>query len=87
MDGAADKSAITRSEEKLRVIDLIKSTSSRTARQNKHSYRQIWGEKAFKRTLTIIALGMIVLVISIALTLLVESIPSMKHLGIGYLWG
>jgi phosphate transport system permease protein len=44
-------------------------------------------EKVFKGSLVIIALLMIVLALSVFLTLVVGSIPSIKALGIGYLWG
>jgi len=44
-------------------------------------------EVFFKKTLIIIALIMVVLVLGIMLTLIIESIPSMKSLGLKYLWG
>jgi phosphate transport system permease protein len=50
-------------------------------------YKQIRWEDFFKRSLVIIALIMVVLVIGIFLTLVVQSIPSLKALGIKYLWG
>jgi phosphate transport system permease protein len=50
-------------------------------------YKQIRWEDFFKRSLVIIALIMVVLVIGIFLTLVVQSIPSLQHLGIKYLWG
>jgi phosphate transport system permease protein len=44
-------------------------------------------EKLFKGSLILIALLMIVLALSVFLTLVIQSIPSLKALGIGYLWG
>ena len=44
-------------------------------------------ETAFKRWLIVMALLMIVIALGIFITLVVQSIPSIKHLGIGYLWG
>jgi phosphate transport system permease protein len=44
-------------------------------------------ETAFKRLLVVIALAMLVIALGIFITLVVESIPSVKSLGIKYLWG
>ncbi len=57
------------------------------AKQLKRSYRQIRAEKAFKRTLIIVALLVLVVVLGIMLTLTVQSTLSMKALGIKFLWG
>ena len=46
----------------------------------------IRAESLFKKTLTGVGIGMVVLVLGIMITLIVESIPSMKSLGIKYLW-
>src|SRR5438067_6344 len=54
---------------------------------NIFSYKLIRIESAFKRSLVIIALIVVVLVIGIFLTLALQSIPSLKSLGINYLWG
>lgn len=51
------------------------------------SYKKVKAEKTFRVSLTIIAIAMIVLALSVFLTLLVESIPSLKALGVEYLWG
>jgi phosphate transport system permease protein len=51
------------------------------------SNAQIRTEKLFRQTLIIIALGMVVLVLGVFLTLMIESIPSIKSLGLKYLWG
>lgn len=48
---------------------------------------QIRTEKIFRQSLVIIALFMVVLVFGVVLTLIIESIPSMKSLGLKYLWG
>jgi phosphate transport system permease protein len=53
----------------------------------KSSNRQVRMEYIFRRTLVIVALLVVVLVFGILLTLIIESIPSMKSLGIKYLWG
>jgi phosphate transport system permease protein len=52
-----------------------------------HSNGQIRAEALFKRSLVLIGCAMVVLVFGILLTLIVESIPSLKLLGIKYLWG
>jgi phosphate transport system permease protein len=48
---------------------------------------QVKYETVFSRTLVITALVILVLVIGLFLTLLLESIPSIQHLGIGFLLG
>jgi phosphate transport system permease protein len=48
---------------------------------------QVKYEMVFSRTLVITALVILILVIGLFLTLLVESIPSIQHLGIGFLFG
>jgi phosphate transport system permease protein len=50
-------------------------------------HRKIRTEKAFKLSLIIIAILMVIVVLSVFLTLVVQSIPSLRTLGIGYLWG
>src|SRR3954469_20292564 len=55
--------------------------------KNIFSYKTIKVESAFRRSLIIVALIVIVVVAGIFLTLTVQSIPSLKSLGIGYLWG
>lgn len=51
------------------------------------SQQKVRTETAFKRTLFVMALLMIVIAMGIFLTLLVQSIPSLKTLGPGYLSG
>ncbi len=55
--------------------------------KTKRSNNQIKLEKVFKRSLVTVALIMVILVLGIMLTLIVQSIPSIKSLGISYLWG
>ena len=53
----------------------------------KHSNGQIRAESLFKRTLLVTGSAMVILVLGILITLILESVPSMKSLGIKYLWG
>ena len=53
----------------------------------KGTYGKIRMENFFRRSLVTIALIVLVLVIGILLTLVLESIPSIKALGLKYLWG
>jgi phosphate transport system permease protein len=53
----------------------------------KNSNGQIRAESIFKRTLVVIGSFMVILVLGILITLIIESVPSIKHLGIKYLWG
>lgn len=49
--------------------------------------RKIRGEKAFRFSLVLVAIIMIIVALGVLLTLVVESMPSIKALGIQYLWG
>lgn len=51
------------------------------------SYRKVRAETAFKRTLLITSIIMVILASGVFLTLVIESMPSLKTLGIKYLWG
>ncbi|HEU0063870.1 MAG TPA: phosphate ABC transporter permease subunit PstC, partial [Flavisolibacter sp.] len=51
------------------------------------SYKKVRAENVFRRSLLIAALIIVALIITIFLTLLIESMPSIKALGIKYLWG
>ncbi len=62
-------------------------TSIASTKREKNSSGQIRAEALFKRTLVLIGCAMVVLVLGILLTLVIESIPSLKSLGIKYLWG
>src|SRR5688572_3335049 len=50
-------------------------------------YGKIRLDRVFKVSLIIIATLMIILAMSFLLTLVVQSVPSLKSLGIKYLWG
>ncbi|MDE3143531.1 MAG: phosphate ABC transporter permease subunit PstC [Bacteroidota bacterium] len=56
-------------------------------KSSRRSHKQIRMEVAFRRMLMMIAIVMVILVLGIMLTLTIESIPSIKSLGIKYLWG
>src|SRR6201998_1157805 len=56
-------------------------------KDKKSTYGKIRMENFFKRSLVIVALVVFILVVGIMLTLIVESIPSIKSLGLKYLWG
>ena len=47
----------------------------------------IRAESIFKRSLIGVGIAMIMLVVGLMITLIIESVPSMKNLGIKYLWG
>ena len=65
-----------------KIMDAVKGV-----KRIKRSHRQIKTEKVFRRSLTIVGIAMVALVVGIMLTLIVQSLPSIKALGIGYLWG
>lgn len=65
---------------------MIKDETWGSKRVNR-SYGQIRAESLFKRSLVVIGFSMLVLVLGVFLTLSIESIPSLKHLGVKYLWG
>src|SRR5277367_5682266 len=51
------------------------------------SYSQMKWETIFRRILIAMSIIMLLLVAGILVTLTVQSMPSIKSLGIGYLWG
>jgi len=51
------------------------------------SYSQMKWETIFKRILIVMSVVMLLLVIGTLATLIVKSMPTIKSLGIGYLWG
>jgi len=51
------------------------------------SYSQMKWETIFKRLLIIMSAILVLLIIGILITLIVQSMPSIKSLGIGFLWG
>jgi phosphate transport system permease protein len=50
------------------------------------SYGKIRAESAFKRTLVIIALVMVVITLGVLITLVVHAMPSIKALGFSFFW-
>jgi phosphate transport system permease protein len=86
MDTSVEKGIVTRSDLPLRVINSTPEAIVKAKRRVKRSFRQIRTETVFRRTLTIMGLIMIILVLGILLTLIVQSLPSIKALGLKYLW-
>ena len=68
-------------------MEAIQEKVKAAAVKKRSSSGQIRMEFVFRRTLVIVALLLVVLVFGIMLTLIIESIPSLKSLGIKYLWG
>ena len=88
MDTSVDKNLISLSTSSLGAISSAKTPESSKIRQRlRRSYRQIKTENVFRRVLVLMGWIMVVLVFGIMLTLIVESIPSIKALGFKYLWG
>jgi len=86
MDSQSNNVVVTRNP-MLRVITSFKTPEILKTKRLKRSYRQIRTENVFRKTLVITALAILVLVLGILVTLVVQSIPSLKALGVGYLWG
>jgi phosphate transport system permease protein len=86
MDTSVEKGIVTRSDLPLRVINSTPEGIVKAKRRVKRSFRQIRTETVFRRTLTITGLIMIILVLGILLTLIIQSLPSIKALGLKYLW-
>src|SRR5579863_2321213 len=87
MDTSIENSGITRSELPLRVINSTPDGMAKAKRRVRRSFRQIRTENVFRNTLTIIGLIIVILVLGILLTLIIQSLPSIKALGLKYLWG
>lgn len=51
------------------------------------SYSQMKWESIFKRLLITMSAVLVLVVVGVLITLIVESMPSIKSLGVGYLWG
>ena len=81
------KAISTRGNISFRVPSYQEIMGKLRIKKAKRPYKQIKWEGIFKRSLIAIAVIMIVLVIGIFLTLVVQSVPSIKALGIKYLWG
>jgi phosphate transport system permease protein len=86
MDTSVENGMVTRSDLPLRVINSTPEAILKTKKRAKRSFRQIRTENVFKRTLMIMGLVMVILVLGILLTLIVQSLPSIKSLGLKYLW-
>jgi len=86
MDTSVENGMITRSDLPLRVINSTPEAILKAKKRAKRSFRQIKTENVFKRTLMLMGLIMIILVLGIMLTLIVQSLPSIKSLGLKYLW-
>src|SRR5258708_2156330 len=88
MDTSVDNGSITRSDPPLRVINSkTPEPRVKTTQRIRRSFRHIRTENVFKRTLVIMGILMVILVLGILLTLVVQSLPSIKALGPKYLWG
>src|ERR1700748_1525859 len=86
MDTSVENGMITRSDLPLRVINSSPEAVLKAKKRARLSFRQIRTENVFKKTLMIAGLIMIILVLGILLTLIVQSLPSIKSLGLKYLW-
>jgi phosphate transport system permease protein len=87
MDTSVENGAVTRSDHPLRVINSTPEAIAKAQRRVQRSFRQIRTESVFRQSLMIIGLLMVVLVLGILLTLVVQSLPSIKALGPKFLWG
>jgi phosphate transport system permease protein len=77
----------SRSKSLLREISSITNMDVWKNIKIKRSFRQIRMEKFFKTSLVLIALSILVLVIAFLFTLIVQSMPSIKALGVSFLFG
>jgi phosphate transport system permease protein len=87
MDTSVKNAGITRSDLPLRVIHSTPEGIAKAKNRIRRSFRQIRTENVFRQTLVIVGLLMVILVLGILLTLVVQSLPSIKALGPKYLWG
>ena len=90
----SESKAITLKSLLLRVIPYLhtekRAVQVKSIRKTKiasRSSKQIRMENFFRSALIWIAVAVLILVLGIMVTLIVESIPSIKALGIKYLWG
>ena len=86
MDTSVENNSITRSDLQLRVINSSPEAILKAKKRTRLSFRQIRTETVFNKTLMIMGLIMILIVLGILLTLIVQSLPSIKALGPSYLW-
>jgi phosphate transport system permease protein len=87
MDTSLNNDIITRSEDALRVISSKAQDAVKKEKRIKRSHRHIKAENFFRRTLVVMGVLMVVIVLGIMFTLVAESVPSIKALGLPYLWG
>jgi phosphate transport system permease protein len=87
MNTSVENGSITRSDLPLRVIHSTPEAIAKAKGRIRRSFRQIRTENIFKQALTIIGLLLVILVLGILLTLIVKSMPSIRALGLKYLWG
>jgi phosphate transport system permease protein len=87
MDTSVENNSITRSDAPLRVINSSPEAILKAKKRTRLSFRQIRTETVFNKTLMIMGVVMIIIVLGILLTLIVQSLPSIKALGPSYLWG
>jgi phosphate transport system permease protein len=89
METSVNNNLVTRPDNMLgRVISSAKLLDAlKGVRRIKRSHRQIRTENISKRTLVLVALGTVVLVFGIMLTLMWQSMMSIKASGLSYLWG
>ena len=65
----------------------METPSGNKGNRLKRSQRHIRFESFFRRLLSVVGLSMIVLVVGILITLVVQSVPSLKSVGVKFLWG
>jgi phosphate transport system permease protein len=85
MDASVNKAAMENNQEHVSA-GFVPEIGAKAKQRIKRSYRQIKMENVFKRTLVLMGLIMVILVFGIFLTLIVQSLPSIKAIGIKYLW-
>ena len=77
----------SRSKQLLREISSLAGGNIWKSIKIKRSFRQIRMENFFKTSLVLIALSILVLVVAFMFTLIIQSLPSIKALGISFLFG
>jgi phosphate transport system permease protein len=87
MDTSVENKGVTRSDLPLRVISSTPDAISRAKGRIRRSFRQIRTENVFRKSLMVVGLLIVILVLGILLTLIIQSLPSIKALGLKYLWG
>src|SRR5579872_1503240 len=82
-----ENGTITRSDHPLRVINSTPEAILKAKKRTRLSFRHIRTENIFNKTLLLMGLVMVLIVLGILLTLVIQSLPSIKTLGPKYLWG